>query len=341
MRSEFQNRFHRGAISRPLEQAIGESLQQGGQIILLLNRRGFATHIQCPSCGEVVRCRDCDIALTHHREANQAVCHYCDYQIPAPPTCPACGFEGIRYGGVGTQRVEAEIRARFPHAVCLRMDSDTMRKPGSHEQALTRFRRGEVQILLGTQMIAKGLDFPGVTLVGVVNADIGLHLPDFRATERTFQLVMQVAGRTGRGEHAGRVLVQTFNPEHIAIVAAIRHDFHRLAQFELKSRREFGYPPFGVLVRLVFRGPVEAVARQAAAQVVQAIRDHLGGAAEVRVLGPAAAPIAKLRGQFRFHALLQGQDRELLQHAVRSAQEHVGVSQDAQWIVDVDPLDML
>ena len=153
-----------------------ESLADDGQVILLLNRRGFSTHIQCPACGHVVRCQDCDIALTHHRENNNVVCHYCDYQTGAPARCPECGFEGIRYSGLGTQRLEAEVKSRFQDATCLRMDSDTMRKPGSHEAALARFRSGEIQILLGTQMIAKGLDFPNVTLVGVINADTGLHL---------------------------------------------------------------------------------------------------------------------------------------------------------------------
>ena len=168
-------------------------------MILLLNRRGFSTHIQCPACGHVVRCPDCDIALTHHRTEEIALCHYCDYEVPAPTACPACDFAGIRYSGLGTQRLEAEVRARFPNVPGLRMDTDTMQAHGSHERALAEFRSGKVRILLGTQMIAKGLDFPNVTLVGVINADTALHLPDFRAAERTFHLVTQVAGRTGRG----------------------------------------------------------------------------------------------------------------------------------------------
>ncbi len=174
LRQEFRHRGARGAISHRLALAMREALERQEQIILLLNRRGFSTHIQCPGCGEVVRCPDCDLALTHHREGERAICHYCDYEIVAPDNCPQCGFEGIRYGGLGTQRLEAEVRARFPKASCLRMDSDSMRRIGSYEQSLSRFRQGEIQILLGTQMIAKGLDFPNVTLVGVINADTAL-----------------------------------------------------------------------------------------------------------------------------------------------------------------------
>jgi len=194
----------RGAIGRQLYQAIAAALEEGGQVILLLNRRGFSTHIQCPDCGQVLRCPACDIALTHHRTDDTALCHYCNYHITAPRVCPGCQSPAIRYSGLGTQRLEAEVRARFPNVPCLRMDSDTMRGHGSHERAFAEFRSGKARILLGTQMIAKGLDFPNVTLVGVIQADTALHLPDFRAAERTFHLVTQVAGRTGRGSRGGR-----------------------------------------------------------------------------------------------------------------------------------------
>ncbi len=257
LRDEVHRQRSKGAIARPLHIAISAALAEDGQVILLLNRRGFATHIQCPACGNVVRCPDCDIALTHHRDQEIAICHYCDYQVPAPNECPQCHFGGIRYSGLGTQKLEAEVRARFPGVACLRMDTDSMQGRGSHEKALAAFRAGKVQILLGTQMIAKGLDFPNVTLVGVINADTALHLPDFRAAERTFHLVTQVAGRTGRGERGGRVLVQTFSPEHPAIQAAVRHDYRGFAQQELPIRQMLGYPPFASMVRLVVRGPSE------------------------------------------------------------------------------------
>ena len=203
LRNEFERGPASGGLSRPLRLAMQEALADDGQVILLLNRRGFSTHLQCPACGEVIRCPHCDIALTHHRHREIALCHYCDYEMPAPHVCPHCDSTGIRYRGLGTQRLEMEVRTRFPDMPSLRMDTDTMSAPGSHERALSAFRKREVRILLGTQMIAKGLDFPDVTLVGVVNADTALHLPDFRAAERTFQLLVQVAGRTGAGPAAG------------------------------------------------------------------------------------------------------------------------------------------
>jgi primosomal protein N' (replication factor Y) len=342
LRTEWDSRRTRGAISRQIQLAMEQALNADGQVILLLNRRGFSTHIQCPSCGHVVRCRDCDIALTHHREAGQAICHYCDYQTPAPERCPECGFEGIRYSGIGTERLEAEVRARFPGVACLRMDSDTMQKSGSHESALARFRAGEVKILLGTQMIAKGLDFPNVTLVGVVNADTALHLPDFRAAERTFQLVTQVAGRTGRGEKGGRVLVQTFSPEHPAIQAAMRHDYLTFAGRELPNREEYGYPPYSSMVRLVIRGPVATVSEAFADQIHERLAKLNEQAGEpVRILGPSAAPIAKLRGKHRFHMLLLAPDGDQLRAMVHEATRELKPPEDVQWIVDVDPLDML
>ena len=262
----------RGALSRPMLSAITAALDEGGQVILLLNRRGFSTHIQCPACGFVVRCPECDIALTHHRTEEIALCHYCDYEVPAPRSCPSCGFAGIRYSGLGTQRLEAEVRSRFPNVLSLRMDTDTMQAHGSHQRALAAFRSGKVRILLGTQMIAKGLDFPNVTLVGVINADTALHLPDFRAAERTFQLVTQVAGRTGRGPKGGRVLVQTFSPDHPAILAAVRHDYAAFAAGELPIRQMLGYPPFASMIRLVVRGPVEPVAAEFANYLAQRVR---------------------------------------------------------------------
>jgi len=365
----------RGAIGRQMHAAIAAALEAGGQVILLLNRRGFSTHIQCPACGHVMRCPECDIALTHHRKEEIALCHYCDYEVPAPSSCPECQFAGIRYSGLGTQRLEAEIRARFPNVVCLRMDTDTMQGHGSHERALTAFRSGKVQILLGTQMIAKGLDFPNVTLVGVINADTALHLPDFRAAERTFHLVTQVAGRTGRGPKGGRVLVQTFSPDHPAIRAAVRHDYAAFAAGELPMRQMLRYPPFASMIRLVVRGPSEPIAGEFAGQIAQRLRAALGGpisalgGADIpvclspqlphgrqeclphrghaepvggtRVLGPAPCPFARLRGKYRFQIQVQGPDGEKLRAAVRQATADLQPPEDVQWIVDVDPVDML
>lgn len=331
-----------GSISRPLKQAIHASLSKGEQAILLLNRRGFATTIQCPACGHVVACPDCEMPLTHHRDGSKAVCHYCDYQIGTPPWCPECRFDGIRYSGLGTQKLEMEVKTKFPDAVIARMDSDTMRRPGSHERVLSAFREKEIDILLGTQMIAKGLDFPNVTLVGVINADSALHFPDFRAAERTFQLVTQVAGRAGRGDAGGEVVVQTYTPEHPAIQAASQHDYIRFADEELTQRQKFGYPPYGRIARIIIRGSEETLTEAFADNLVSSLeraRDAME--AEIRILGPAPPPIAKLRGKFRFHILLQCPDAQILGNAIRTATAEHRSGEDIQFVVDIDPLDML
>jgi primosomal protein N' (replication factor Y) len=345
LRNEFGRKGSGGAISQPLYQAIRQTLDQQGQVILLLNRRGFSTSIQCPACGNVVRCPQCDVALTHHRPlaggVERALCHYCSHESIAPETCPDCGADSIRFAGQGTQRLEAEVRARFAGISCLRMDSDTMRRPNSHEQALARFRDGEVRILVGTQMIAKGLDFPGVTLVGVINADTSLHFPDFRAAERTFQLVTQVAGRTGRGDLGGRVLVQTFSPGHPAIQAAVRQDFEAFADQELPIREEFGFPPFCFVVRLIVRGEDEQRTAEYARYLVDQLKARIADTEGLRTLGPAPAPITRLRDKYRFHALLfsarPGQLQAELSQLVQQERNPRGI----QWVVDVDPMSLL
>jgi primosomal protein N' (replication factor Y) len=342
LRAEMHSRRSKGAISRPLENAMKQTLEEGGQVILLLNRRGYSTHVQCPACGFVARCPNCDLSLTHHREGERLVCHYCEHEANAPAICPDCKFDGIRYAGLGTERLEMEVRQRFPNLGVLRMDSDTMRKPGSHEQALEQFRSGEAQILLGTQMIAKGLDFPNVMLVGVVNADTALHFPDFRAAERTFQLVTQVAGRTGRGERGGRVLVQTFTPEHPAILAAMRHDYEAFARYEMPIRREFGYPPELQLTRIIVRGESQPRAEEFADQLAEKLRTSLEMVdAATRVLGAAPCPLAKLRNQYRFHALITTRKLAVIRPTLQAVLHALPASDEVQWAVDVDAQDLL
>lgn len=342
LRDQPNGGYGSGAISLPLYQAVREAVDSGGQVILLLNRRGYSTTIQCRACGHVVTCPSCDIALTHHRDGERALCHYCDYDIPAPSRCPECQFDGIRYSGLGTQRLEREVRARFQGVTCLRMDSDSMQRHGSHEEALDRFRSGEIKILLGTQMIAKGLDFPAVTLVGVINADTALHFPNFRAAEHTFQLVTQVAGRTGRGTQGGRVLVQTRSPEHPAIRAAQRHDYQMFAAQELPLRERFRYPPCAKMIRLVVRGPLQTQAESFADSLADRVRATADQhQVDIRVLGPAECPMPKLRGKFRFHIVLQSVDGERMHAVVRAATEDVETPPDVQWIIDVDPVDMM
>lgn len=375
LRDEARHRRSNTAISRQLGKAMEEALRDEGQVILLLNRRGFSTHIQCPACGFVVKCPNCDLALTHHREGDKVLCHQCDYEELAPAKCPQCRFDGIRFSGFGTQKLEAEIKSRFPNFPTLRMDSDTMQKPGSHEEALAKFRSGEVRILLGTQMIAKGLDFPNVTLVGVINADTALHLPDFRAAERTFQLVTQVAGRTGRGDKGGRVLVQTFAPDHPAIVAALTHDYLAFAAAELPIRRDHGYPPATSMIRLIFRGDDEKATERFAVLSVEMLRAALdqSGSRKVesgeldtqtsnlksqtstpqspvpspqspsptRLLGPAPCPMAKLRGKYRFHALLFTTTPDEVRKSVGEIVATFDPPEGVQFVVDVDPMDLM
>ncbi|MBN1854196.1 MAG: primosomal protein N' [Pirellulales bacterium] len=332
----------RGSISRRMQQAIGEALRKGGKVMLLLNRRGFSTHIQCPVCGKPVVCPDCDIPLTFHRTNETALCHYCDYEIPAPNECPHCKTRGIRYSGTGTQRLESEVRARFPDAPCLRMDTDSMRRSGSHAKALAAFRDGAARILIGTQMIAKGHDFPDVTLVGVIQADTALHFPDFRASERTFQLITQVAGRTGRGDAGGHVLVQTLSPDHPAIHAAARHNYQAFVDQELPHRKALGYPPFGSMIRIVVRGAIEHDTRFFAEKLSEEIQAaSTSRNSRIRILGPAPAPFAKLRGKFRFQILLRGPEIKILHDVVQAATRACRPPESVHWIVDVDPQDML
>lgn len=346
LRDEFRSRRTSGMIGRSLHQRIKASLADQGQIILLLNRRGFATSIQCPACGHVVLCPNCDLSLTHHRDGSKAICHYCDYEIAEPKFCPDCGFDGIRFAGYGTQKLEEEVIRKFPDTPVLRMDSDTMKKHGSHEIALEKFRGGEVKILLGTQMIAKGLDFPNVTLVGVINADTALHFPDFRAAERTFALVTQVAGRTGRGSRPGSVVVQTFSPEHPALQAASRHDYLEFVEQEVPVRSQLQFPPIGSLARFVVRSEQELTAEQWAEKLRDLIRAEIQKLLDVsqqrfRVIGPAPCPIAKLRNHFRYHLLVQGLDHQPLQPLLRAVTESLLTPEEIQWVVDIDPLDLL
>jgi primosomal protein N' (replication factor Y) len=328
-----------GCLSEPLRQAMTASLSSGGQVILLLNRRGFHTFALCPRCGEVVKCHACDVAMTYHKKRHILICHTCDAERVCPTACPHCGAPKLFYGGIGTERLEREIQAAFPDYAARRMDSDTMRGHGSHARALKAFQNGEVRILLGTQMIAKGLDFPSVTLVGVVSADTALHLPDFRAAERTFQLVAQVAGRTGRGDKPGRVIVQTYSPDHPAIRFAAHHDFEGFARCELPEREKYGVPPYARIVRLIARGPKEAK--------VQSYMDELGSAlkaeahASVRVLGPAPAPVLKIRNLYRFHLQLRCPNSKPLQVLAGTVPRRLPAPEDVELAVDVDPISML
>jgi primosomal protein N' (replication factor Y) len=329
------------ALSESLEKAVREALKDGGQVMLLLNRRGFSTHIHCPTCGHVETCRFCDLALTYHRERDVMLCHYCGYEQEPQQSCPKCGQAAVRYQGLGTEKLQAEIERLFPGYVVRRMDSDTMRRPGSHARVLTAFRRGLIHILLGTQMIAKGLDFPNVTLVGVVNADVGLHVPDFRSAERTFQLLSQVAGRTGRGPRGGRVLVQTFTPDHPCIALAATHDYTGFVAAELTHRRAHHYPPYQRLVRVILRSRDQKAAADFSEQMAAAFNTALQNQSEVRLLGPAEAPVFRLKGYYRYHFQLQSASPAILHQVLRTVLPPLRPPSGVEFTLDVDPFNML
>ncbi len=327
-------------LSEPLRQAMTRALDDGGQVLLLLNRRGFQTYAVCvsPRCGRVLKCDACDVAMTFHKERRRLICHACDAERPRAAACPECR-SALYYGGIGTERLEGEVSLAFPGRVVRRMDSDTMRAHGSHEIVLSAFKAGEVDILLGTQMIAKGLDFPNVTLVGVVDADTALHMPDFRSAERTFQLVAQVAGRTGRGDKAGLVLVQTRSPDVAAIACAAKHDYEGFVATELPGREAAGLPPFGRLVRILARGPDEPVVRD----YLSLLSDALAAAAppSVRLVGPAPAPVLKIRNLYRYHLRMIAPGPKPLQDLLHTIPQTVPVPNHVELAIDVDPVSML
>ncbi len=327
-----------GGLSDPLRDAIHRALDDDGQVILLLNRRGYNTFVICPKCGEVVKCKHCDVAATFHKSRRMLICHMCDAERACPPACPSCGAGVLHYGGIGTERLEREVRMEFPFHEARRMDSDTMRRHGSHEEALAAFKSGDVRILLGTQMIAKGLDFPNVTLVGVVDADVALHLPDFRAAERTFQLVAQVAGRTGRGQRPGRVLVQTYSPESPAILHAARHDYESFVAQELPQRAAGLASPYGRIVRLLARGREEARVKGYLDDLTAALRSKAD--ASVRFWGPCPAPVLKIKEEFRFHLQLRCATAAPLRALLRDL-SHPPLPPRVELAVDVDPVVML
>ncbi len=325
-------------LSPPLIAAIGANLAVQDQTLLFLNRRGFASAMQCRACGEPVMCPNCSVTLTWHRRRKALRCHYCDHTLPLPSRCPECGEPALETWGLGTEQLEALLRESFPGARIGRIDRDTTRRKGSQALLLRTWSAGQFDILVGTQMIAKGHDVPGVTLVGVPFADTALNFPDFRAGERTFQLLAQVAGRAGRGERPGRVIVQTLQPEHVSLQMAARHDFALFAEAELASRRQLGYPPFSRLVLVRAEGEDETRVVQVASEVAQRLRQL--SESRFAVLGPAPAPLERLRRRYRRQILLRGRGGAAIRSAVAAALEPLRSSARARGIrliADVDP----
>lgn len=321
-------------FSRALRQELGATLDRGEQAILFINRRGANTCVTCRQCGHVVSCRRCDVPLVYHRATDALVCHRCNRRRPPMERCPACGGNAIRHFGVGTQRVEQELRTSFPTARVLRWDRDTIRAGGGHDEIWEAFRQHRADLLIGTQMVAKGLDFAGVTLVGVLLADVGLFLPDFRAAERSFQLLTQVAGRAGRRERPGRVIVQTYSPDHAAIRCAAAHDYDAFYEQEIGFRREQGYPPFGRLVRFVYSASDERRCWREAGRLRRALHERIETLAdpELRLIGPAPCYAQRVRGRFRWQIVVRGEQLEPLLD---------GLVLPPGWIIDVDPVNLL
>jgi len=327
-----------GLFSAPLAEALGEALAAGEQSILFLNRRGFSTLLLCHACGHVVRCPNCAVSMTYHRGRSRLVCHYCGRLQHVPERCPSCASTRLERIGIGTEHVEAIVRERFPDARVARLDRDTAGDRGAAgsglEEILARMHAGEIDVLVGTQMVTKGHDFPGVTLVGVLKPDQTMNLPDFRAAERAFQLIEQVAGRAGRGDRPGRVVIQTYAPDHPSIVAAATHDYEGFAHDELAAREETGYPPFTRMIALRIDARDGARARAAANTAADAAR-RAGGPVTVR--GPAEAPLAMLRGRSRWQVWLSSRERPAVAAAARAAAAAVSATGDLRLAVDVDP----
>ena len=311
MKREAAGRERLPVFSSRLHDALAETLRAGKQTLLFLNRRGFDTFLFCVSCGHALRCRNCSVSLTHHAGEGELRCHYCGYTLKSPALCPNCRGGRILSHGMGTEKLEEETQRLFPQARVARMDSDTTRKRGAYEKILQRFDGGDIDILIGTQMITKGHDFPNVTLVGVVSADLSLNIPDFRAAERTFQMLTQVSGRGGRGDFPGRVVIQTVHPGHYAIGHARDHDFHGFYQEEITNREALRYPPYSRMVNLRLSGLHEDRVRAAARDMASRAREWVENAAgqtPVVVMGPSEAPLGKLKGRYRWQLLLMGQD---------------------------------
>lgn len=327
-------------ISPQLERAIEENLRLKNGILLLLNRRGFSTHIRCLQCQDVLNCPNCAVCLTYHQETEEALCHYCNYHMKVPPACSKCKHAFFKFSGIGTEKVESEVARLFPNANVARLDRDTARKRGAHEDILSRFRSGEIDILIGTQMIAKGFDFPHVTLAGIVNADTGLLLPDFRSSERTFQLLAQMAGRAGRGKHKGTVLIQTYSPEHYAIRHASKHEYAGFFSEELERRRSLSYPPFKRLINVMFRGKKEKDVYETSLQFAKAFEQTLRGE-PVELIGPAPLPLYRLRGHYRWHLMLRSDDFESRHALIEKALAEGKVKRGVHFAVDADPMSIL
>ncbi|MEG7281827.1 primosomal protein N' [Bacillus sp. 0909A] len=341
MREELRN-GNRSMFSIELMEKLEETIAKGEQAVLFLNKRGYSSFVMCRDCGYVPQCPHCDISMTYHRSGQRMKCHYCGHEEPVPHTCPECGSDHIRFFGTGTQRVEEELTKVLPHARVIRMDVDTTSRKGAHEKLLSAFGEGKADILLGTQMIAKGLDFPNVTLVGVLSADTTLHIPDFRSAEKTFQLLTQVSGRAGRHEKPGNVIIQTYTPSHYSIQLTKTHDYETFYQQEMAHRREQSYPPYFYLALVTVSHEEVAKAAVTAEKIAHFLKANCG--ADTKILGPSASPIARIKDRYRYQCVIKYKQetqisallKKILEHYKREIeQKHVMIS------IDMNPYMMM
>ena len=339
MRTELKE-GNKSMFSRALCQSMKEALEKKQQIILFLNRRGYSTFISCRECGAVLKCPDCGISLTYHREGNRAVCHYCGYEEEPPALCPDCGSRYIRYFGMGTEKVEETVGEMFPQAVSERLDLDSTRKKGSIDRILNRFKKGKIDILIGTQLVAKGLDFRNVGLVGVISADVTLNIPDFRSPERTFQLITQAAGRAGRGDETGRVIIQSYTPDNYAVSLAARQDYRSFYETEIQMRKYMKYPPYSDLIQLVFSSKEEQKAAAAAGSWYEKLSDALGEGEKPHLFRPQAAPMSRIKETYRYCMLIkcpQGKRRRYSEVLQTIKEQEKRKKKDYTVTVDINP----
>ena len=341
---EHSRAAYRSVISKPLQTAINETLEKKQQVILLINRRGFSTYTQCQACGHVIECPNCAIPMIWHSKDQRLKCHYCNQIEQFPDICPECGSDALRNSGTGTQKIEQFVKELFPEHNVERVDSDVMVRKGEHIRLLERFQKGDIDILVGTQMIAKGLDNPNVTLVGVISADASFNLPDFRASERGFQLLTQVAGRAGRGEFTGRVYFQTYNPDYYALASAKSQNYGEFFATEIAAREEFDYPPFSQMIRLIISSTNEFRAEKSAQEI--ALRmclmiEKYGISERLEILGPTPCVIGRINGYFRFQIIIKNKLEEKGHNFIASFLNKVTMPKDIKLAIDVDPLDIL
>lgn len=316
MRDELSNN-NKSILSRKLYNNIREALLKKEQVILFLNRRGFSTFVSCRKCGFVFKCINCDISMTYHIDGNYLSCHYCGSRERAKSNCPKCGSNYVKYFGVGTEKVETEIRRLFPEAKVLRMDFDTTRKKNSYEDIYSSFKEGSANILIGTQMVAKGLDFPNVTLVGVLAADLSLNLPDYKSSEKTFQLLTQVSGRAGRGKKAGNVIIQTYSPEHFSITHSLKNDYTGFYEKEISIRKDMNYPPFSKILLLNFSSKNEGLLIKRVQEIGIKLKSFIKNSDKIDILGPCPCAIAKIKEMYRWQIILKGEFEMVFAHGIR------------------------